>query len=40
MEFIRTETVNQLELTDENKINTALNSYIRSSFGHCLMINE
>lgn len=34
MEFIRTETVNKLELTDENKnkINTALNSYIRSSF--------
>lgn len=34
MEFIRTQTVNKLELTDENKtkITTALNSYIRSSF--------
>lgn len=34
MEFIKTQTVNKLELTDENKtkITTALNSYIRSSF--------
>lgn len=34
MEFIRTQTVNKLELTDENKlkITTALNSYIKSSF--------
>lgn len=34
MEFIRAKTVNKLELTDENKnkIATALNSYIRSSF--------
>ncbi len=34
MEFVKTQTVNKLELTDENKdkITTALNSYIRSSF--------
>lgn len=34
MEFVKTHTVNKLELTDENKdkITTALNSYIRSSF--------
>lgn len=34
MEYIKTPTVNKLELTDENKdrIATALNSYIRSSF--------
>ncbi len=34
MEFIRTQTVNKMELTYENKekITTALNSYIRSSF--------
>lgn len=34
MEFIKTQTVNKLELTDENKnkVTTALNSYIRSSF--------
>lgn len=34
MEFIRTQTVNKLELNDENKtkITNALNSYIKSSF--------
>lgn len=34
MEFIRTQTVNKLELTDEikTKVTTALNSYISSSF--------
>ena len=34
MEFIKTKTVNKIELTEENKekITTALNSYIRSSF--------
>ncbi len=34
MEFIRTQTINKLELTEENKekITTALNSYILSSF--------
>lgn len=34
MEFIRTKTINKLELTNENKakIITALNSYIKSSF--------
>ncbi len=34
MEFIKTKTVNKIELTEENKkvIITALNSYIRSSF--------
>ncbi len=34
MEFVQTQTVNKLELTNENKdkITTALNSYIRSSF--------
>ena len=34
MEFIKTETINKMELTDENKskIITALNSYIKSSF--------
>ncbi|MCI8575685.1 MAG: AarF/ABC1/UbiB kinase family protein, partial [Bacilli bacterium] len=34
MEFIRNKTINKLELTDANKdkITTALNSYIRSSF--------
>ncbi len=34
MEFITIQTVNKMELTDENKtrITTALNSYIRSSF--------
>ena len=34
MEFIRTQTVNKLELNDENKtkVTTALNSYFKSSF--------
>lgn len=34
MEFIKTPTINKLKLTDENKnkIITALNSYIKSSF--------
>ncbi len=34
MEFFKTQTINKLELTDENKdkINTAFNSYIKSSF--------
>ena len=32
MEFIKTRTVNKMELTDKNKIITALNSYIMSSF--------
>lgn len=34
MEFIKTKTINKIELTDENKNNiiTALNSYIRLSF--------
>ncbi len=34
MEFVKTQTVNKLELTDKNKdrIATALNSYIKSSF--------
>lgn len=42
MEFVKGQTVNKLELTNENKtkINAALNSYIRSSFWQCFMIRK